>query len=153
MIEELKKRLKGNIVIACIGNELKGDDGAGPAFAKSLQGRIKASVINCEEIPESYTGKIKKLKPDTIVIVDAVDFKEKPGSAGIIEKEDLNEDKTYSTHNLPVKVLMDYLKTETKADIFLLGIQPGSLKLGANLSESVKKTIEQLAEIFLKLLK
>ena len=29
-------------------------------------------MINCEEIPESYTGNIKELKPDTVMFVDAV---------------------------------------------------------------------------------
>jgi hydrogenase 3 maturation protease len=153
MLEELEKRLKGTIVIACVGNELKSDDGAGPALAKALQGKIRAQVVNCEEVPESYTGKIKELKPDTIVIVDAVDLKALPGSIAIIEKEKLNEITPYSTHNVPLKVFVQYLEAETKADIFLIGIQPSHLSFSSSLSEEVKKAVEGLAEILQKLLR
>ena len=152
MYAELEKRLKGNIVIACIGNELKGDDAAGPSLAKALKNKIRAHVINCAEVPESYTGKIKELRPDTIVIVDAVDLKAAPGSVSIIEKNQLGEIKLYSTHNVPLKVLMDYLRIETKADIFLIGIQPSHLPFSSDLSDEVKKTVENLADIFQKLL-
>lgn len=153
MLEELEKRLKGTIVIACVGNELKSDDGAGPALAKALQGKIRAQVVNCEEVPESYTGKIKELKPDTIVIVDAVDLKALPGSIAILEKEKLNEITPYSTHNVPLKVFVQYLEAETKADIFLIGIQPSHLSFSSSLSEEVKKAVEGLAEILQKLLR
>ena len=153
MYAELKERLKGNIVIACIGNELKGDDAAGPSLAKALHNKIRAQVINCAEVPESYTGKIKELKPDTIVIVDAVDLKATPGSVSIIEKDKLDEMKLYSTHNVPLRILMDYLRLETKADIFLIGIQPSHLVFSSHLSDEVERAVTSLADIFQKLLK
>jgi hydrogenase 3 maturation protease len=152
MLEELEKRLKGIIIIACVGNELKGDDGAGPALAKALKGKIRAQVVNCEEVPESYTGKIKELKPDTIVIVDAVDLKAAPGSIAIIEKERLDAITPYSTHNVPLKIFVQYLEAETKADIFLIGIQPSHLVFSSGLSEEVEKAVASLAAIFQKLL-
>lgn len=151
MIDEFKKRFKGKIVIICIGNELRGDDGAGPALAKNLEGKITADVINCEEVPESYTDKIKKLKPDTVVIVDTIDIKAKPGSVTIIDKESLSELKLYTTHNIPLKVFVDYLYSETKADIFLIGIQPKTFNLKIGLSKEVEETIEYLKDILMKL--
>lgn len=153
IIKEIKKRLKGKVVIVCIGNELKGDDGAGPALAKFLEGDVKADVINCEEVPEIYTDKIKELKPDTIIIVDAVDVKEKAGSVVLIDKNKLEGERIYTTHNIPLKVFVDYLSSETKANVFIIGIQPLSLELGKGLSKEVRKTLKYLKDIFIELLK
>ena len=152
MIEEIEKVLKGKVLILCIGNELKGDDGAGPALAKKLEGRIKAEVINCEEVPESYTGKIKDIKPDTILIIDAVDMKAEPGSISLMDKTKLDDLKLYTTHNIPLKVLVDYLHSETKADIFLIGIQPESVAFGKGISEKVQKTLNYLKDTLIELL-
>ena len=118
-----------------------------------MHNKIRAQVINCAEVPESYTGKIKELKPDTIVIVDAVDLKAPPGSVSIIEKDKLDEMKLYSTHNVPLRILMDYLRLETKADIFLIGIQPSHLVFSSHLSDEVERAVTSLADIFQKLLK
>jgi len=152
MIEEIKNRLKGKVAILLIGNELKGDDGAGPALARDLEGKINAAVIDCGEVPESYTGKIKELKPDTIVIVDAVDMGAKPGSISLIDKDKLNETKLFTTHNVPLKVFADYLFSEIKADIFVVGIQPKNLGLGRPISKEVSTTIDYLKKILIETL-
>ncbi len=54
-----------NVVILRISNSARGDDGVGPYLAGQLTGRIDAEVINCKEIPESYTGVIRELQLNT----------------------------------------------------------------------------------------
>jgi hydrogenase 3 maturation protease len=152
MLDTLRKRLRGRIVIACIGNVLKSDDGAGPALAEKLEGRLNAEVINCWDTPENDTGAVKRAQPDTIVVVDAMNMDIGPGSVSIVEKEQLEEMDLYTTHNVPLKVFVNYLAMETGADIFLIGIQPETLALGKVISPKVSKTIDTLADIFIELL-
>jgi hydrogenase 3 maturation protease len=152
MLEQLKERLKGKIVIVCIGNELKSDDGAGPELALKLEGRLNAEVINCGATPENDTGWIKRREPDTIVVIDAMNMDIEPGSVSLLEKEILNDKQLYTTHNVPLKVFVNYLAIETGADIFLIGIQPATLALGKVISPKVAKTVDYLAELLIGLL-
>lgn len=151
MLEELASKLKGRVVILGIGNELRGDDGAGAALAESLRGKVRAEVINGGEVPESYTGKVKEFKAESIILADAVDMGEKPGSVSLIERDDLAGFPATSTHNIPLKVLADYLHTETGADVFLLAIQVRSTAFGAALSPEVEDTLAVLRKFFLTL--
>lgn len=132
-----------NVVILGIGNPARGDDGVGPYLAERLTGRIDAEVINCEEIPESYTGVIRKLQPDTVIILDTVCMGEKPGAVAVLTPEEVSTT-GYSTHNGSIGVLMKYLKQETGADVFLLGIQPGNTSYGSPMTTQVRETADML---------
>jgi hydrogenase 3 maturation protease len=147
LIQELKDRIKGRVVLVCIGNRLKGDDGAAIVLGEALEGKIQAEIIVCGEVPENFTGKIKEKNPDTIVLIDAADMKSEPGSVSIIPFEKLLEMKIYTTHNIPLKVLADYLHAETEAEIFLIGIQPEYKTSGQKLSRKVRITVDRLIEI------
>jgi len=141
-----KNILKKKCVIVGVGNPLKGDDGIGPALVERLQGRIEGTCINSESAPENYTGKIKRENPDTILIVDAVHLGRSPGEYEILEKDDLLTG-GLTTHALSPAMFIEYLENETKANIYLLGIQPESLKFGEPLSEKLEKTLALLTEL------
>jgi hydrogenase 3 maturation protease len=145
----LKDILKGKVVILCVGNSERGDDGLGPYFAKVIKGMVPYEVIDAGTAPENWTGVITKLKPDTIVMVDAVYFEGEPGELKIFAGEDLRSGKI-STHDVSPKLLIEYLKESTKADIYVLGIKPQSNKLGEGLSEPVKNSLEKLARRLLE---
>jgi hydrogenase 3 maturation protease len=132
-----------NIVILGIGNSDRGDDGVGPYLAEQLTGRIDAKVINCEEIPEAYTGVVRKLQPDTIIILDAVSMGEKPGAVAVLTRQRVST-AGYSTHNASIGLLMKYLKQETGAEVLLLGIQPGNTSYGCPMTTQVRKTADTL---------
>ena len=81
-LEEIFKGKK-RIVICGIGNDIRGDDAFGVIVAERLKGMIEdpnVLIINCGEVPENYTGKIKDFEPDLVVFVDAVDFRGKSGN-------------------------------------------------------------------------
>ncbi len=152
----LRKHLKGKIVVVGIGNTLRGDDGAGPELIRKLKISFSHSrpppiyLIDAGDVPENYLQKIAGYKPDTILLVDAVDFQSPPGSITITDAGAIRND-TISTHNASLKLVMDYLKKETKADIFLLGIQPGNLAFGSGLSKPVRQAVEKIKKDFEKL--
>ena len=158
IIPELKNKLKGKILIIGLGNVMRGDDGAGPELIRRLNSS-KLSAINSElflmdvgEVLENYLGKIVKYKPDTILLVDAVDFKVPPGSIKVIDIETIKNE-SFSTHNISLKLTLGYLKERTKADIFVLGIQPKNLGMNSRFSKPVKQAIEQIEKYLTKNLK
>jgi hydrogenase 3 maturation protease len=148
-------RLKGKIVIVGIGNTLRGDDAAGPELIRKLKNsqflipNSQLSFIDVGEAPENYLEKIVQQKPNTIILVDAVDFGSSPGRVKLFEPEKL-EGGGLSTHNASLKLITKYLKKATKADISLLGIQPKSLRLNNKLSEPVKRGLEKIEECLIK---
>ena len=163
-MEVLKEKLKGKVVIVGIGNSLRGDDGAGPELIKSLKFKVRSSEKNHElstpnhqlclidtgSVPENFLQKIVGERPDVILLVDTINLGKPAGSIEIIAAENLKEE-SFSTHNASLKLTIAYLKKETKASVFLLGIQPKNIGFGQKISpeveESVKKIAKEIEEI------
>lgn len=129
----------------CIGNIECGDDGLGPYLAKIIKDKVPYEVIDAGVAPENWTGVITRLKPDTIIIVDAICFEGEPGDVRIFSGEDLRSGKI-STHDVSPKLLIEYLKEVTLADIYILGIKPESNKFGQPLSACVQKSLDKLVK-------
>lgn len=145
--------LKGKIVVIGIGNILRGDDAFGPLFIERIKDRVEDIVcIDAGSAPENYTGKIAKLKPDTLLIVDAVHLGLKPGEYEILNKEDLDKS-GFSTHNLSPSVFIGYLEEKLKANIYILGIQPATTSFGEKISASIEKTLEELSNLVVESIK
>ncbi|HIE44006.1 MAG TPA: hydrogenase maturation peptidase HycI [Candidatus Omnitrophica bacterium] len=150
----LKDILKGKVVIVGIGNVLRGDDGFGPALIERLTpvlcgGAEKDAVcINAGSAPENYTGKIAKLNPDTVLIVDAVHMGVKPGEYKVLKKSDIVKG-GFTTHDISPRMFIEYLEKETSADIYMLGVQPKSLSFGEKLSGNVKKTLQEVSDLII----
>ena len=147
--ENIARKLKGRVVIVGIGNSLRGDDGAGPALIREMRPLVseensKITLIDAGEAPENYLQKILDPEPDTILLVDAADFKAPPGSFRSIESQESLE-QGLSTHNASLKLTIDFLKMSTGAEILLLGIQPENTYLGESLSGPVRNTIKKIA--------
>ncbi|MFA4905697.1 MAG: hydrogenase maturation peptidase HycI [Candidatus Margulisiibacteriota bacterium] len=150
MLKALKIKLEGARLIAVlgVGSELRGDDAAGLMVAEKLQNRPGLGVILGGTAPENFTGEIKKLQPSHLIIVDAAEFGEKPGA---VRQIDLNETGggSFSTHSLPMKILVDYLAGYFTFKAILIGIQPKSLAYSAPVSEEVKAAVEEVASTIL----
>ncbi|KPJ69731.1 hypothetical protein AMJ44_02615 [candidate division WOR-1 bacterium DG_54_3] len=142
-------KLKGKVLILGIGNPMKQDDGAGPAAIAELKtqnSKLKNNVelLDAGIAPENYSGKIKQIRPDTLVIVDAIDFGEKAGSIKVIEAERIGS-QSLSTHNVSLKTFVDYLKTDlSDLEVIVVGIQPKTANFGEGLSPEVEKAVDEL---------
>jgi len=141
--ERLKERLEGKIVIVGMGNPFKGDDGLGPYLIKRLKGKVRAHLIDGGSAPENYVGKITSLKPDTVLVIDACNLGRAPGRIELLEIERM-ENTGYSTHDTSPGVFMTYLKEATRADVFMLAVQPKKVNLGEEISAPVKRTLEKI---------
>ena len=146
-LAKLKNRLQGKVSVVSIGNRLRGDDGVGPEIINRLSSPLpRLLLFDVGETPENYLGKIVKQKPDTIVLIDAVDLGAPPGTIKIIEKDDI-KDESLSTHNASLNLVVKYLQKETSADVFLLGIQPKTIEFGKEISQSVKEGLEKIVRM------
>lgn len=151
MLNSLRRRLKGKVLLIGVGNPMRGDDAVGPALIEGLDGRVDAALINGGEVPESYMGSIINAGADTIVFIDAVDLKTEPGSLAIIEIDDL-KGLNFSTHQLSLELFMNCLRAETGADIFLMGIQPRATHLGEPISLAILQTLSSLENALVEIL-
>ncbi|MFC1667138.1 hydrogenase 3 maturation endopeptidase HyCI [Candidatus Omnitrophota bacterium] len=145
---DLKDVLKGRIVIVCLGNIDRGDDGIGPRLAAIIKGKSVHEVIDAGVAPENHTGIIIRFKPDTIIMVDAVDFDGRAGEARLFSSGELRSGKI-STHDVSPKLLIEYLKSYVDAEIYLLGIKPVSNKFGEGLSKEAERALRDLEHMFL----
>lgn len=147
----LLSRLHGRVTIVGVGNPLRGDDGAGCRLARALERACAVSpapagltIIDAEEIPESYLGPVVASAPDVVLLVDAVELGEVPGSTVLLEACDLADGGAF-THRTPLAPLAAYIERNTGAQVLLLAIQPACLDWGASLSAPVAATVADLA--------
>lgn len=146
--EILRNRLVGTVMILGVGNQLRGDDGAGPLLIRKLEGKTKYILLDCGETPEHYSRDILARQPDVLMIVDAARIGGPPGAVEIIEPDDIDIS-GMSTHNLSLGLLIQYLRGQCKADVFVLAIQPGSREFGAEISQEVAGAIETVSAAIL----
>jgi len=141
------------LVILGAGSTLKADDAAGTLIADRL---IEKYSQNCSErlriysgntAPENYTGAVKAFSPGRLIIIDAADFGEAPGSVSSIDPRVI-DGVSFSTHMLPLKILTDYLRRETGCETVVIGIQPQELGVGSPMSAAVKRTVARITKAF-----
>jgi len=154
--EQLQHCFRGRVCVMGLGNIDYGDDGFGVHLAESIATRLAGSgttslghhVINAGTTPERLIGSVKGKGYDHLLFLDAVEFGGEPGSVLL-----LNADETaarfpqISTHKMSIGLLARYIKTSEGTDVWLLGVQPGSLQPSQGLSASVQRTMELLDEI------
>ncbi|MCM8777397.1 MAG: hydrogenase nickel incorporation protein HypB [Candidatus Omnitrophica bacterium] len=147
--ETISVEWKGRVVIVGMGDRMKADDGAGSIIAEKLTKVVKrkdVKVIDAGNSIENYFGVIERFKPDTIVVIDAVDFGGEPGEIRTLEYEELQE-LTTSTHSFSLHLLLHHIHNQTGANCIVIGVQPKDLILSDKVSQQVKEAIQKLTEI------
>jgi hydrogenase 3 maturation protease len=148
---ELRRRLKGRVLLIGAGNTIRGDDGVGPAIIALLEGKVNANLLDVGEVPESYSGRILEAQADTIVFIDTADFGGAPGDVAVLEAEDI-AGCSISTHQMPVDLFFRYIRQNSNAEIFALGIQPAQIDFGEPMSPGVAESVRAIAELLKELL-
>ncbi|HHV95045.1 MAG TPA: hydrogenase maturation peptidase HycI [Clostridiaceae bacterium] len=142
-------------VVMGIGSTLRSDDGVGIYFIEQLSRTVQQDNMLRDNIlliagstaPENFTGEIKTFTPSTLFIVDAACMGLTPGETKIIPASDISG-VSFSTHMMPLSVLLNYLEAEIGCNVVFIGIQPESTEPGFSISEDVKKGAELLAKEF-----
>ena len=132
-------------MILGVGNRLKSDDGAGSILA----GRMENSqwyAVDGADIPENFTGIVRREKPDLLVIVDVTDLQEAPGTFRRLPVTALSDESGFNTHTGPLTGLISRLQNYSKEIVFV-GIQPETVEFGEELSPRVSDAVEDLISI------
>jgi len=147
VFQKLAIILKGRIILLGVGNEMKGDDGAGVFLARLLQEKITSDtvdIIDAGAAPENYVDIIVKSKPDVLLILDAAMMGREAGDLMLVQPQDLLIH-GYSTHCLSLGVICRYLEVEAGCRIYLLLIQPETTAYGESLSKKIRQKLHDVA--------
>ena len=108
----------------------------------------RVCVVDCGSAPENYIQPVADRNPTRILVVDCCNCGAQPGEFRLFSREEV-ERLSYgllSTHTLPLTLTIEMLALETDATIELLGIQPGRIEFGEDLSEPVRRALPAVVE-------
>jgi len=149
-IPQLSDLLTGRVCVLGVGNRDRGDDGCGSIIAEHLADTMGSWAIDAGSVPENYLEKAARLEPDTVLVIDAIDFGGTPGEARLLDADAIATG-GLSTHALSLSMATEYFMTRTNARVAFLGIQPASLNHGGALSTEVSQTVSTLQEVLASL--
>lgn len=148
---QLRELLRGKTCVLGVGNRMRGDDGAGSFLAERIASRVAAAVIDGGSAPENYLEKVAAERPDTVLIVDAVDFGGSPGDIRILEANRIGAG-GLSTHAPSLRLAAEYLARRSGARVWLAAIQPASVAMGTDMGAPVSAAVDRLAGLLLEIL-
>jgi hydrogenase 3 maturation protease len=140
------------LVVLGIGNPLRRDDAVGLRIVRMLRNRVPQNVrlFECQTVPENFLGRIRRLKPSHVLMLDAAHFDEKPGVTRLVTPKEI-AGVVVSTHALPLSMLAELIQKSVGAKVVLLGVQPRLVGFGEQLSPEIEKTSEEVADVLVVL--
>ena len=148
---------QNRVAILGIGNPLRSDDAAGVLVARRLADspRIRdlesVLVIDAGHAPENATAGLRRFTPQAVLLIDAAEMSEAPGTVRWVGLEEI-DGMSASTHTLPLSMLAKYLVLELGCEVKILGIQPGSIKIGETVNKSVLQSVDEIVSGLAELL-
>ncbi len=149
----LAKHPRPKVAILGIGNELRGDDAAGVIVARELNnarnglpnpsGAHKTLIIEAGAAPEAFTGQLRRFDPDLVIMIDAAQLNEPPGTIRVIEWQD-TIGLSASTHSLPLNVIAQYLISELRCEVIIIGLQSEANAFDTPLSPSMRRAVDDV---------
>ncbi len=153
--EDIRRCFSGRVCLMGLGNTDYGDDGLGVLLAETLAERLNrgrhasgsAEVITAGTSPERFIGTFADAGFDHLIFLDAVEFGGEPGSVFFLDAREITARfPQISTHKISLGLLASLVENETMK-VWLLGVQPGSLKTAQSLTSEVQTTLEMLEEL------
>lgn len=151
-VQKLSRRVSTDglrIAIIGIGYEYGGDDAAGSKVAQLLieavgRNRPDLFVIDAGVAPENFTSVIRRFAPETVLLIDAAQMGEPPGTIAWLDWRETSG-MTAATHGLPPYMLAKYLSSEIGCEIYLIGIQPSGNQFDTQISDVVLMAIKEVS--------
>ena len=145
------------VLVACVGNALRGDDGFGPAVARRLAGSARSDEADVAEFGIAGIALVQRLMDgyDGVIVVDAID-RGKP-SGTVVELEPDVPDVSGLPWETLCGVLGDLHETKPARVLIMarslgclppririLGCQPQTTDPGTELSPAVAAAVDQV---------
>ena len=148
--ETIKEALTGRTVFVGIGNVDLGDDGSGVRLAEALADSGLPDVLIAHTVPENHITTLVRGGFENVVLMDAVSTGSEPGSVVFLDASEVKiRFPQISTHKLSLATLAQLIESESPAHVWLLGIQPQTIKQGSGLSKPLETTLKFLKIILL----
>lgn len=148
--------LMGKRIVVGIGNLLLQDDGVGVHVIRALEKHplpsdvelLDGGTAGCDLLP-FLTGAEK------IIVVDAVQGGGPPGAVYRLTPEDCGvpqADDAISLHDLGILVVLHDLKLleGRSVPVVIIGVEPGKIDVGMELTPEVKARIPQILDLIVK---
>lgn len=141
-----------------VGSPLRSDDSIGLYIVSNLENRLSSGQKRetrfylGESAPENFSGELRNFNPWHLMIFDAAEIGQKPGTFKPIQLAEIGG-VSFSTHMLPLKILVEYLVATIGCKVMVVGVQPKTLDFAQPVSEEVKIAADQFVEGFLTALK
>ena len=150
--KKLKKiNLEKKICLLGIGNFDRSDDYVGGAVLDELQNYSfpkNIVILNSGPVPEAFTGVIKKERPDYLIIIDAANMGESPGTIRVFTEKDIDDAFMITPHKTSMKMYLKYLRHFLKhLKAFFIGIEPQSLSYLEEMTPKVKESVAFLSKL------
>ena len=157
----MTEKNKKETLLLGVGNLLRRDDGIGPKVIRLLsENRNSNKLPSGTDMIDGGTdglGLIEYLKDyKKVVIIDAVEMGLAPGTIKVFTPEEavisINTD-SLSTHGFGIAELIKLAKElDINPELVILGIQPGDVGYGEELSEALYSGLNDTLETIIKLL-
>lgn len=100
-------------------------------------------IIDAGPAPENFTGPLRRFRPDLVIMIDAAEMGEAPGSVAWHEWQ-AAVGFSASSHTLPPSVLAEFLVHELGCQVAMLLVQAGQLEFTAPMSKAVDAAVTEL---------
>ncbi len=131
-----------------IGSYLRADDFLGIKIVQNLKESIQNEsvlLLEVETAPNDYFHMIEEWKPTHVIIVDAAEFKAKPGTIDLIKREDM-ADYAISSHKRGLTLFLDFLAFSfPDLEVTIIGVQPESIDYHIGISPSIQEVVSKLS--------
>ena len=124
-----------------------GDDAAGVFVARRLKPFETDNLLVVEAcyVPENFTGTVRRLQPDLVLLVDAAQMGARPGFVNWIDWRDTTGISA-SSHTGPLSSVANFIETTMGCEVRIVGIQPADLTMNAPLSPAVEAAVGEVVE-------
>ena len=118
-------------IVLTAGSVLRADDAAGPVLSKKMEDTPIAGwyTIDGGQTPEDDIIEVKRERPPRL------------GSIRLLDKRDVARKSMFTTHSLPLSILIEEIKQSCE-DIVFIGIQPGDTEFYNPMSPEVFDAVD-----------
>lgn len=145
---QLKERVgkAKRLAVLGVGDELNPFDQLGVAAAERVRAQRLPGVrvFQAGVTPEAFTAPVRRSRPDHILVLDAADFGAPPGAVAVLRAGDVQAT-LFSTHSIPLPVVMEYMEQTCGAPATLIGLQPDFGPRGAGLTPAESRAAARVA--------
>ena len=148
--QQLENSWRGRVCFVGLGNPGYGDDAFGVQLATQLMERGLHHVVVAGATPERCLGRVIAGTFDHVVFLDAVEFGADVGSLVVLNAREIaTRFPQVSTHKISLEVLAKWIASQSRAQAWMLGVQPQSIKEGIAISEVVQRSVEIVRDLLL----